>query len=174
MNDKALMHVNPDAYRTALHHSMFHDSILDTVDRNTVIVDKSPQAADPRLEETANTRSPQTQKCDIKDINEDNRQTHKTYCFQNCANVYIKPFNVHGFRKKIYADIVRVTCSLIFLFFSPLLLFSSNLAISYYSDHRPRIIDNERVLHSQPHTVSSGMWHLHHLPLNMLNMYSFL
>ena len=37
----------------------------------------------------------------------------------------------------------------------PSLLFSSNLAISYCSDHRPRIIGNER--NSQYHAVSDGV-----------------
>lgn len=43
-----------------------------------------------------------------------------------------------------------------YLFFSSL-LFSSWI---YYSDHYPRIIDNEKVLHSQSHPVSNGMWAL--------------
>jgi hypothetical protein len=44
--------------------------------------------------------------------------------------------------------------------FYPSLLLSSNLATSYYSDHRdcPRIIGNEKVVHSQIHAVSNGMW----------------
>ena len=42
----------------------------------------------------------------------------------------------------------------------PWFLFSSNLAISYYSDHHPRFIGSENVLHSQSHAVSDGMWAL--------------
>jgi hypothetical protein len=38
------------------------------------------------------------------------------------------------------------------------LLFSSNLATSYCLDHRPRIIGNEKVVQSQFHADSSGMW----------------
>ena len=49
-----------------------------------------------------------------------------------------------------------LVCCFSFLFFP----FSSNLAISYYSDHRPRIIENERVLHSQSHAITNGMWAL--------------
>ena len=45
-----------------------------------------------------------------------------------------------------------------FSFLSPLTLFSSNLAISYYSDHCPKSI--EKVLHSQPRSISNGMWTL--------------
>ena len=57
----------------------------------------------------------------------------------------------------------------IFFFF---FLFSSDfkLVAWYYSDHRPRIIDNEKLLHSQIHAVSSGMWALAPPPLNMLNI----
>ena len=43
-------------------------------------------------------------------------------------------------------------------FFFTLTSFSSNLAILYCSDHRPRIIGSER--DSQSHTVSDGMWAL--------------
>ena len=56
---------------------------------------------------------------------------------------------------------------------SPLFPFSFNLAISYYSDHGPRIIGNETLLRSRSRTVSDGMWalalsaikHVEHLPL---------
>ena len=34
------------------------------------------------------------------------------------------------------------------------------MALSYYLDHRPRIIGNERVLHSLSHAVSDCMWAL--------------
>ena len=44
--------------------------------------------------------------------------------------------------------------------FLPSLFFSSDLAISYHSDHRPRIIGNEKVPHSQSHAVTNGMWAL--------------
>ena len=40
------------------------------------------------------------------------------------------------------------------------LLFLSNLAFPYFSDHRPGILSNEKVLHSQFHMDSSGMWAL--------------
>ena len=47
-----------------------------------------------------------------------------------------------------------------FFFFFLHHFFSHHLAISYHSDYRPTIIDNEKGLHSQSHAVSSGMWAL--------------
>ena len=131
------------------------------VDRNTVIVDRPPQAADPRLEKTTDSLFPRTRKChcNIQEINEKNPQAHKIYHIENCGTVYMDSFNAHNVRMENCGNnISKVTCSLFFLSFFPSLLFSSNLAIS---DHRPRItIGNEKVLHSQSHAVSSGMWAL--------------
>ena len=137
---------------------------MPVVDRNTVIVDRSLQAADPRLEKTTDSRSPQTQKCNnIQEINEDNHQTHKIYHFENCGTVYMDSFNTHSVKMENCGNNTpKVTCSSFLLSFSLSLFFSSNLATSswYYSDHRPRIIGNEKFLHSQSHAVSSGMWAL--------------
>ena len=84
---------------------------LDMVDNNTVIVDMSSQAADPRLEKTTNSRSP-----DIQEINEDIRQIHKIY-FQNCGTVYmpVDSFNARGVRTENCGNNVpQVTCLLSF------------------------------------------------------------
>ena len=98
------------------------------IDRNTVIVDKSPQAqavsADPSIEKTTNSRSPpsQTQKRNIQEMNEDIRKTHKIYQFQNCGIVYMNSSNVRGVRMKNCGNNLnspQVTCSLFFLFFFP-------------------------------------------------------
>ena len=125
-------------------------------DRNAVMIDRSPQTADPRLEKTKNSRSPHTQQCDIQETNDDILQTHKIFHFQNYGTVYMDSFNAHGVRMENCGNNVpQINCSLNF----PLTpAFSSNLAISYYLDHFPRIIGNGRVLHSQPHAVSNGMW----------------
>jgi hypothetical protein len=47
-------------------------------------------------------------------------------------------------------------------FFFLFVPFSSNLAILYYSDYRPRIINIDKVLPSQAYAVSnaSGVWAL--------------
>ena len=142
---------------------------LGMVNSNTVIVDRSSQAADPRLEKTTNSRS-----LDIQEINEDIHQTHKIY-LQNCGTVYmpltVDSFNARGVRMENCGNNVpQVTC---LLSFHPHFLFSFNLAILHYSDHRPKIIGNERVIHSQSHAVSSGgMWTLA-LHYTCLNMSSF-
>jgi hypothetical protein len=139
---------------------------LDTVERKAVIVDMSPQAVDPRLEKTTGTRAPpspsQTQKRNIKEVNEDNRQTHNIYHIKNCGTVYVDSLNAHDVRMENCGNNVpNVTCSFFpFLFRVPSPLFLSNLAISYHADHRPEIIGNEKVLHSQPLAVSNGMWTL--------------
>ena len=44
---------------------------------------------------------------------------------------------------------------------------ASNSAIPYYSDHRPRIIGNEKVLHSQSHALTNGMWALAPSAINL-------
>ena len=130
------------------------------VDSNTVIVEKSPHAANTNSEKTTNSPSP-----DIQEINEDIRQAHKIYHFQNCGTVYmsVDSFNARGVRMENCGNNVpQVTCSLFFFPFP----FSSNLAISYYySDNRPRIIGNEKVLHSQSHAVTNGMWALGPSPI---------
>ena len=93
----------------------------------------------------------------IEELNRDVRQTDKIYHFQNCGTIYIDSFNARGVRMKNCGNnIPQVTCSLIF----SSALFSYNLAIPYYSDHRP-----ERVLHSTSPGLSNGMWTLAHLRL---------
>ena len=47
----------------------------------------------------------------------------------------------------------------LFVLFSFLFL-SFTLAILYYLDHLPRIIGNEKVVHSQSHVVSNGTCHV--------------
>ena len=99
------------------------------VEENAIIVDQSPQAADPRLEKTTNPRS-QTQKCDIREIKEDNRQTHKIYHFQNCGtvNLNVDSFNARTFTMENCDNNVPVTiCS---SFFFPLNLCPH--VMSYY------------------------------------------
>ena len=126
------------------------------VDGNIVIDadNGTSQAADPRLEMPTNSRSPQTQNSEIQEISEDIHQTHKIYHFQNCGTVYMDSLNARGvIMENCGNNIPQVIC----LFVFPSLLFSSDLAIPYYSDHRPGIIGNERVLHSQPHAVTNGM-----------------
>ena len=78
------------------------------IDRNTVNEDKSPLSADPSLEKATNSRSP-----DIQEINEDIRQTHKIYQFQNCGIVYMDSFNARGVKMENCGnDVAQVTCSL--------------------------------------------------------------
>ena len=107
---------------------------------NADIVDRSPQATDQslKLEKTTSPRSPQTQKCDIKleEINDDNRQIHTIYQFQNCGtvNLSIDSFNASGVRMENCGNIVpQVTkCS---SFLSLIARFSGRFcshAISYY------------------------------------------
>lgn len=134
---------------------------------NADIVDRSPQATDQslKLEKTTSPRSPQTQKCDIKleEINDDNRQIHTIYQFQNCGtvNLSIDSFNASGVRMENCGNNVpQVTncssfLSLIarFSFEYWSLLFSCNFILS---DHR--VSGNEKSdenPHSQPHGVSS-------------------
>ena len=64
---------------------------LDMVYRNTV----ERSTPDPRLEETTNSRSPY-----IEEMNEDIRQTHNIYHFQNCGTVSmsVDSFNARGVR----------------------------------------------------------------------------
>ena len=89
---------------------------LDMIDRNTVIVDGSPPTDDPRLEKTMNSRSPQTQKCNIQEINEDISQTHKIYQIQNCGTVYMDSFNACGVKMENSGNNApQITCSLFFL-----------------------------------------------------------
>ena len=144
---------------------------LDMIERNILIVDGSPQleAVDPRLEKTLNSRSP-----DVQEINEDIRQSHKIYHIQNCGTVYmpVDSFNARGVRMENCGNNVpQITCS---LYFSP--PFCSHLTWPYH-------IIQTTVL--QILTMSKFYTHnlmqsqvvcrrLHHLPLNMLNMYSLL
>ena len=128
-------------------------------DRNTDIVNRHPQTAN-RFEKITNYRSPQMQKCDIQEIDdsEDNHQTHKIYQIQNCGTVYMESSNAHSVRMENCSNNVpQVTCSLFYLSLFPSLAW---LYLIIYSDHRPRIIGNETVLHSQSDSdpVSNGMW----------------
>jgi hypothetical protein len=88
------------------------------VGRDTFIVDRTPQAADHKLEKTTHSKSPQTQKSDIQEINEDIHQTHKIYHFQNCGTVYMDSNNARGVRMENCGNNVpQVTCSFIPLTF---------------------------------------------------------
>ena len=92
---------------------------MDMVDRNTVIDsdDRTPQAVETRLEKTTNSRSPQTQKSNIQEINRDVRQTGKIYHFQNCGAVYMDSFNARGVRMENCGNnIPQFTCSLLLHF----------------------------------------------------------
>ena len=61
------------------------------MDRDKVIVDFSPQAADPLLEKITGSRSPETQKCNIQEIDEDKRITCKIYHWVSLLNaLYVK------------------------------------------------------------------------------------
>ena len=136
------------------------------VHRNTV--DRPPP--DPKLEKTMNSSDH-----DIQEVNEDIHQTHKIYHFQNCGTVCmsVDSFNTRGVRMKNCGNIIpQVTRSFsFFLSFS----FSYNLAMSYYLDHpgHPRIIGNEKVIHSQSHGIFNGMGKLCARE-NMLNIHSLL
>ena len=91
------------------------------MDSNTVIVDRSPQAADPSLKRTTNSRSSDMQEL----LNEDNPQTRKIYYFQNCGTVYmpVDSFNARGVRMKDCGNNVsQVTCLLFFFSFSILMI----------------------------------------------------
>ena len=71
----------------------------------------SPQAADLRVEKTTKPRSP-----DIQEINEDIRQTHKIYQFQNCGIVYMDSLNARGVSiENSGNNVPQVTCSFSFL-----------------------------------------------------------
>ena len=135
------------------------------VDKNTlvneVIVDRSPQAADFMLEKTTDSRSPGTQKCDIQEINEDNRQTHKIY---HCGtvNMNMNSFNARGIRMENCGNKVRASqvpiCSSLFLSLIEASFLSSRDFI--LSDHRVSGNEkNDENPYLQPHAVSSdGMW----------------
>ena len=116
--------------------------------RDASIVDRTPHAADLRLE---NITHSQTQKSDIQNIND------IMYHFQNCGtvNLNIDSFNARGVRmENCHNNIPQVSCSSLPLTF----VFSSNLAI-YYSDHCSKILGNEKdEERSQFHAVTSGMW----------------
>ena len=131
--------------------------ILHMADRNTLIVDRSPlHAADPTNFES---RSPPMQKShDIQEIYEE--ETHRIYHFQNCGAVYINSCNAHGVRMENCSNNVPqvTTCSLFLSFLFP--FSSANLAVSYYSDHSPRITNNEKDLQTLYHALSNGMWAL--------------
>ena len=66
------------------------------VGNNTLIDDRLSPAAVDRLEKIMVSGSPRTQKCDIQELNEDIRQTHKLYHFQNRGTVYMDSFNARG------------------------------------------------------------------------------
>ena len=120
-----------DSFRTSLFSYSTLPLRLNMV--NTVIVDRSPQAADPDLGKTTNSRSP-----DIQGIKEDIHEINKIYHFQNCGTVYmpVDSLNARGvIMENCGNNVPQVTCSL--FFFS----FSSNLALSYYLDH-PSDVNN--------------------------------
>ena len=87
------------------------------IGKNNVIDDRPLPAAADRLGETMNSGSPQTQKSDIQEVNEDIHQTHKLYHFQNCGTVYMDSLNARGVRMENCGNHVpQFTCS---WFFSP-------------------------------------------------------
>ena len=89
------------------------------MDRDKVIVDFSPQAADPLLEKITGSRSPETQKCNIQEIDEGKRITRKIFHFENCGTVYMDSLNAHNVKiKNCGNNVPNVTCSLFYL--SPL------------------------------------------------------
>ena len=130
------------------------------VGKNTLIDDRPPPAAADRLGKTMNSGSPQSQKSDIQEENEDISQTHKRYHFQNCGTVYMDSRNVR--MENCGNHIPQVTSSYLIFFVSFLITFApvAILVPYYYLDHGPGILVNEKVLHSQFHTASSGMWAL--------------
>ena len=72
---------------------------------------------DSRLEKTTNSRSPY-----IQEINEDIRQSHRIYHFQNCGTVCMsaESFNARGVRMENCGNnIPQVTCSYSLLSFFP-------------------------------------------------------
>ena len=71
-----------------------YSSPYQSVGKNTLIDDRPPPAAADRLGKTMNSGSPQSQKSDIQEENEDFSQTHKKYHFQNCGTVYMDSRNV--------------------------------------------------------------------------------
>ena len=90
---------------------------MDMVDRDTVIVDLSPQAVDRRLEKITDSHSPETQKRNIQEIDEDKRLIRKIYHFKNCGTVYMDSLNAHDVRvKNCGNNVPNVTCSLFLLF----------------------------------------------------------
>ena len=141
------------------------------------MVDRCSQAANPRLEKTTYSRSPQMQKSDVQEINEDIPQTHKIYHFQNCGTVYMDSFNARGVRMKNCGNNVpQVTCSLFFFSFLP--HFFAHLTRPYYITQIIVLgLLAMRKFHTPSHNpMQSSMvcGHLHHLLLNMLDMYSLL
>ena len=145
------------------------------IGKNNVIDDRPLPAAADRLGETMNSGSPQTQKSDFQEVNEDIRQTHKLYHFQNCGTVYMDSLNARGVRMENCGNHVpQFTCS---WFFSP--SFSHHfcscltwpfhiiqITILGFLAMRKFCIRN-----FIPLPVVCG--HLRHLPRNMSNMYSF-
>ena len=90
-----------------LDYMIGNNNLIDDSDRPT------PAAAD-RLGKTMNSGSPQMQKSDIQEVNgdEDIRQTHKQYHFQNCGAVYIDSLNARGVRMENCGNHVpQFTCS---------------------------------------------------------------
>ena len=73
----------------------------------------------PILEKITGSRSPETQKCNIQEIDEDKRITCKIYHFESCGTVYMDSLNAHYVKiKNCGNNVPNVTCSL-FLSFSP-------------------------------------------------------
>ena len=142
------------------------------VERNILIVDRSPQAADPKSEKTTtrNSRSP-----DVQGINEDVRQTHKIYHFQNCGTVYmpVDSYNARGvIMENCGNDVPQVTCSLLF---SPQPQICSHLTRAFQITVLRLLAMRKFYTHNLMQTRTPVVcWHLRHLPLKMLNMYFLL
>ena len=118
-------------------------------------VDRSPP--DPRLKKTP--RSPGSAS-DTQDINEDIRQTHKIYHFQNCGTVSVDSFNARGVTMENCGNTIpQVTCSSSFSFLCFCFCFHFRLTWPcHYLDHHPKIIGNENVIQSQSHAIFNGTW----------------
>ena len=144
---------------------------LDMVCRDTVNIDRSPQATDPRLETTTNPRSPDTLEI-INEINEDTGKINKIYHFQNCGTVYmpVDSFNARGIRMENCGNNVpQITCSLSFSSHFCLLTWPYRIIIKITI---LRLLATRKFyIHN---LMQSPMVYICHLPLNILNTYSLL
>ena len=140
---------------------------IDMVVSNTVIVDRSPQAADPSLNRTTNTRSPDIQEL----LNEDNPQTRKIYYFQNCGTVYmpVDSFNARGVRMENCGNNVpQVNCSLFIFPFSFLMIQLGHYYINQITVLRLLAMRKFKLYIHNLMQFSMVCGHLGHLPLNIL------